>query len=179
LLLEPDLETMAGQLSQEARLLDDEELKSLAAVHLRRHAGRGYLDTGEQPHPAALQDALRAGELERARALASETAVPPTKLAMLSLEAGRADLALAQAELLVRANPGDSSALIIGLVAAALLRDEQRFRELLRRARSDELPPQEIAQHLTGLLRDSVGADAADSWRSAYLRALATSATPP
>jgi hypothetical protein len=97
---------------------------------------------------------------------------------MLSLEAGRDDLALAQAELLVRANPGDSAALITGLVAAALLRDEQRFRELLRGAQSDELPPRELAQRLTGLLHDSVGADAADSWRSAYLRALATSAPP-
>lgn len=179
LLLEPELEAMAEQLSQEAALLGDAALKSLVAAMLQRHAHLGHAPAGEQPHARALQEALRAGKLERARELASESSLSPLKLAVLSLESGRPDLALAQAELLVRANPDDSAALITGLVAAALLREEKRYHELLRGAQSDELPPGELAQHLTSLLRDSVGAEAAESWRSAYLRALATRSTPP
>lgn len=179
LLLEPELETMAEPLNQEAHLLGDAALSSLAATILRRHAARGHPPAGEPPPASAVANALLAGELERARELASEAGISPLKLAMLSLEAGRADLALTQAELVARANPGDSAALITALAAAALLQDQRRFRELLRETQSDELPPRELAQRFSTLLRASVGDEAADSWRSAYLRALAFRATPP
>lgn len=183
LLLDPELETRAEQLSQEVRLLEDDELTLLAAATLQRHVGRGHAPlqplTLAQMHTSpALQGALRAGELERARALASEAGLSPLTLATLALESGHTRLALEQAELLVRANPHDAAALITGLVAAALEGDERRFRELLRCTQSDELPPRELAQRLAGLLRDKVGEEAAESWRSAYLRALAARATP-
>jgi tetratricopeptide (TPR) repeat protein len=178
LLLEPELEALAEQLSQESRLLADEELTALTAVTLARLTERGHSPLPGAPGNAAAPDALltaiREGEIDRARSLASEAGLSPTTLSTLALELGRADLALAQAELLVRANPRDSAALITGLLAAALLGDEPRFRELLRQTRSDELPPRGLAQLLTGLLRGRVGYDAAESWRSAYLRALAT-----
>ncbi len=184
LLLDPELEALSEQLSQESRSLADEQLTALARATLARRAGQGH----PAPHDAAkagtstsdaLQVALRSGDLELARGLASESRVSPLRLALLALEAGRADLALAQAELLLRANPHGSEALITGLQAAVLLRDERKFGELLRRAQSHELPARELAQLFTALLRSKVGDEAAESWRSAYLRALATRATPP
>lgn len=184
LLLDPELDTLAEQLSQESRLLADEELTVLTAATLQRHMGRRQpplqpLALATSDTPAALADALRAGELERARALASEAGLSPLELATLALDSGSTKLALEQAELLVQANPDDSAALITGLAAAALQGDEPRFRSLLRRTESDELPPRDLAQRLTGLLREKVGDEAAESWRSAYVRALATRATPP
>lgn len=179
LLLDPELETLAEQLSQESRLLGDEELMLLARATLQRHAARRDSPPQAAPTstPEALEAALRAGELAQARMIASEAALSPLKLATLALESGRADLALEQAELLVRAAPRDSAALITGLQAAALLGEERRFRELLRQSQSDELPPLELAQRLTDLLRARVGDEAAETWQAAYLRA--GRATPP
>lgn len=184
LLLEPDLETYSGELQREARLLADTELTALTSAALDRHAASGHAPLPAPASvgsaaPAQLLRALRAGELERARELASSARISPLKLATFALESGRADLALAQAELLVQANPHDSAALVAGLLAAAQQEDERRFRELLRQARGDDLPPRELALLLANLMRGRVGSEAAESWRSAYLRALATRATPP
>jgi hypothetical protein len=184
LLLEPELETQSDELRRESRLLEDPALAALTTAALAHHATRGQdglpaLPLAAQATPTELLRTLRAGEIERARELASDTGVSPLQLATLAINNGRADLALAQAELLLQANPRDSAALVAGLLAAALQENERRFGELLRQAKSDALPPRELALLLTGLLRGRIGDEAAESWRSAYLRALATRATPP
>lgn len=184
LLLYPELENFSEQLRQEARLLGDEALTALTTATLQRHTARGHAPLQGPPpagaeSPEGVQAALRTGELAQARMLASEAGLSPLRLATLALESGRADLALEQAELLVRADPSGSAALITGLLAAALLGEEQRFRELLRHTQSDDLPPRELAEQLTGLLRARLGDEEAELWRAAYLRALAARSTPP
>ncbi|MEY4549652.1 MAG: hypothetical protein RL685_5847 [Pseudomonadota bacterium] len=184
LLLEPELETYGDELRRESGLLADRELTALTSAALDRHAARGHAPLPALPGaasatPVELLSVLRAGDLDRARELASSARISPLKLATLAIESGRADLALAQAELLVQANPHDSAALVAGLLAAALQQDERRFRELLRQTKADALPPRELALLLAKLLQGRIGNEAAESWRSAYLRALATRATPP
>jgi hypothetical protein len=184
LLLEPELETYAAELEHESTLLADDELTALTAAALQRHEGRGRSALPAEPlapntAPQALMAAIRSGELERARTLASEARLSPLQLATLALETGRADLALEQAELLVRANPRDPAALITGLLAAALHGDSRRFRELLRQTRSDELPSSELARLLSGLLRTRAGEDAAQAWDTAYLRERTSRPAPP
>jgi hypothetical protein len=68
---------------------------------------------------------------------------------------------------------------VAALLAAASLENDAPFRRLLRQAESDALPPLALAQLLGNLLRARIGDEAAESWRAAYLHAIAARATPP
>jgi len=186
LLLEPEFGSRNADLLREAKLLADAELSALLRDELERRAARNAQvaydarpgAAGNSP-PAALVAALRAGELNRARELAAEAHIPPLQLALIATANARPDLGLAQAELLLDANPRDSGALVAGLLAAAQLSADESFRRLLRRAQGDAVPPVELARALTALLRARLGDEAADSWHQAYLRAVAANATSP
>ena len=185
LLLEPELGDWAAALRHECALLGDVQLSVLVEEELERRgqhsAGKPDLATpvGPTPPPAELIAALRAGELEHARQLAAEASIPPLELSLLATTSAKPELGLAQAELLIAANPMDSGALVAGLLAAALSDDEQAFRRLLNRAQAEARPPAELARLLTNLLRSRVGDEAADSWRDAYLKTNALRANPP
>jgi hypothetical protein len=186
LLLEPELGDRIAELRRESELLADAELSALVRAELERRVERSALvqnDSRVGPvgnsAASALISAIRKGELNRARELATETHVPPLQLALIATANAKPDLGLAQAELLLEANPRDSAALVAGLLAAAQLGDEPSFRRLLRRAEGDAVPPLELARSLTELLRARLGDEAADSWRQAYLRAIAARATSP
>jgi hypothetical protein len=184
LLLEPELGDRSAELLRESELLADAELSLLVRGELEKRAAPSVREpndsrsgrAGNRP-PAALIAALRAGELDQARELAAEAHIPPLQLALIATANAKPELGLAQAELLLDANPRDSGALVAGLLAAAQLSDERAFRRLLRRAEGAEVPPVELAQSLTVLLRARLGDEAADSWRQAYLRAIADRAT--
>jgi len=185
LLLEPELGDGAQALRREAALLGDPQLSALAEHELERRAQYGASErqaaprSKQAPVPTELAAALRAGELEHCRQLAAEASIPPLELSLLATESGQPALGLAQAELLIAANPGDPSALVAGLLAAALSDDEQAFRRLLNRAQAETRPPAELARLLTNLLRTRVGDEAADRWRDAYLTTSALRANPP
>lgn len=186
LLLEPELGERNTELLRESALLADVELNALVRDALERRAMRGAETANDVPvtrtansPPVALVAALRAGELNRARELAAEARIPPLDLALIATANAKPDLGLAQAELLLDANPRDSAALVAGLLAAAQLGDQEPFRRLLRRAQGDAVPSLELARSLTALLRARLGDEAADSWHEAYLRTSAARATSP
>jgi len=186
LLLQPALGELDAELLRESELLADAELSALLRDALQRRAARGAPTpndvragaAGGSP-PAELVAAIRAGQLDHARELAAEARIPPLQLSLIATANAKPDLGLSQAELLLDANPRDSAALVAGLVAAAQLADEQAFRRLLRHAQGDAVPPLELARSLTLLLQVRLGDEAAESWRQAYLRATAASATGP
>jgi hypothetical protein len=178
LLLEPELEGRGAELEQRAEQLRDSQLSALVQSALQRrdaeHTGDLPLPEALVPSPTpALLQAIRAADLERARELAAGARISPLQLALLATQNAQPDLALAQAQLLLAANPRDSSALIAGLLAAALSDEEQAFRQLLRQTESAALPPAALAEMLERLLRSRVGDEAAQSWHAAYQRATA------
>jgi hypothetical protein len=185
LLLEPDLGDWAQALRRECALLGDVQLSALAEHELARRVeydvseGQTATRPKQAPVTAELIAALRAGELEHARQLAAEASVPPLQLSLLATESAQPELGLAQAELLIAANPGDPGALVAGLLAAALSDDEPAFRRLLNRAQAHTRPSAELAHLLTNLLRIRVGDEAAERWRDAYRATSAVPGKPP
>jgi hypothetical protein len=179
LLLEPELGAGSGELQSEAALLADPQLSLLVSEVLQRHAqhadGARARAGGREP-PAALIAAIRAKETEHARQLATEAQITPLELSLLATANAQPELGLAQAELLLDANPGDSSALIAGLLAAAQLSGDEPLRRILREARADQAPPPELARAFAEVLRARIDDQAARSWSQAYQRVLAPSA---
>jgi tetratricopeptide (TPR) repeat protein len=80
---------------------------------------------------AALNEALRAGDLPRARRYALGLRLDPSALALHALQLGHSQLALEQSQLVLGANPLDADARVVALCAADLLRDNTRFQALL------------------------------------------------
>lgn len=100
-------------------------------------------DTAE----AALDAALRAGDLPRARRHALGLRMDPSALALHALQLGQAQMALEQAQLVLGANPLDADARVVALCAADLLRDNSRFRAfLVTPLKSEALRPAAAAE---------------------------------
>jgi hypothetical protein len=176
LLLEPELGAGADELRNETALLGDPQLSLLASEVLQRHAeqadgARARPKRGEPP--PALVAAIRANEAERARQLATEAHITPLELSLLATAHAQPELGLAQAELLLAANPRDSGALIAGLMAAAQLGGDEPLRRILLEAQGDQAPPPELARSLAEVLRARIDEQAAQTWSQAYQRVLA------
>jgi Tfp pilus assembly protein PilF len=96
---------------------------------------------------AALDAALRVGDLPRARRYALALRLDPSALALHALHLGQAQVALEQAQLVLGANPLDADARVVALCAADLLRDNSRFQALLvTPLKSAELRPAAAAE---------------------------------
>jgi Tfp pilus assembly protein PilF len=117
----------------------------------------------------AIDAALAAGDLPQARRLGRRARILPSELAVRAAALGRADVARAQAELVLGADPSESSARIALAVAADLGRDAA----LLERALTDfptasgpPLPqPSPLARLLFAeLLERRASAEAARLW---------------
>jgi hypothetical protein len=180
LLLEPALGADARDLQGETALLGDAQLSLLANEAIERHAehtegARPQRATGAPP--PALLAAIRAAETQRARQLATEALVTPLELSLLATANAQPEFGLAQAELLLDANPRDSGALIAGLLAAAQLSDDQPLRRLLKKAQGDQVPPPGLARSLGEVLRARIDDEAARSWSQAYQRVLTPSSS--
>lgn len=77
-------------------------------------------------------------------------------------------LALAEAQRVLGANPGDADALVIALFAAHRLGDEHAIAELSSRGRPVSPPSADVSPLLLELLRQRAGEAAADAWLEAH-----------
>jgi tetratricopeptide (TPR) repeat protein len=186
LLREPEVGGRDTSLLEQSSKLGDPTLSALLQAELARHrriaagqlADTSALAVGPSETPGGVSGALRAGDLAAARVAAAEANVSPLELALLATKSGRPELGLAQAQLLLAADPRNADALIAALDAASLSGNEASFRSLLRGAQSTALPALQLAKMLAQLLRGRVGDEAADHWRDAYLRAIAPAVDP-
>jgi len=187
LLVEPEVGRRHTDLLEQSRQLGDPALSALLQAELARYQRRATgqladtsaLAVAAKETPGGVLGALRAGDLAAARVAAAEAQLSPLELALLATRSGRPELGLTQAQLLSGASPRDADALIAALDAARSSGNEASFRSLLRSAQSTEPPGQGLAKVLTQLLRERVSKDAAESWRDAYLRAIAPRVDPP
>ncbi len=127
-------------LLDEARRRHDEPRERLARRALTE---RGILDARSREQ--TLDDALRAGDLPRARSLATTLSVGPSALAFRALAASAPLLALEQADLVLAADPSDADAWIAALAASDELGDEAHFAETLRLLDAEPLAPSPTA----------------------------------
>jgi tetratricopeptide (TPR) repeat protein len=119
--------------------------------------------------PEAIDAALSAGNLEAARRLAIALELPADELAVRAAALGQPELAAAQAELVLSADPTNGNAWIAALVAADLQTDAERFGYALAAIERDALAPGPLATRLMAdLIARLVGRDAAAAWLSAY-----------
>jgi Tfp pilus assembly protein PilF len=126
----------------ELALLDEATRRHDGPRELRARralAKLGELDERTREH--VLDEAIGAEDLERARSLAVTLSIGPSALALRALDASAPKLALAQAELVLAADPSDSDAWIAALAAADELGDEIRFSETVRLLDPEPLAP--------------------------------------
>ncbi len=117
---------------------------------------------------AALDEALVAYELDRARAVAARAGVPEAVVALRAAALGRPELAADAAELARAADPSDADAWIAAVVAASLLSDRGALEALAGGPAGDASRPAPLAVALLAeLLAREVGPDAARAWLSA------------
>lgn len=110
---------------------------------------------------SAIDAALRGGELEAARHLATECRFGPGSLALRAAMLGATSVARRQAELTLDANPSDGDA----RVAAWLAADAARDPGVDAPVPADGAPPSPLGARLFAELLDRrVGADAARAW---------------
>jgi tetratricopeptide (TPR) repeat protein len=116
-----------------------------------------------------IDEAISAGELERARRLAIDSKLPADELAVRAAALGRAKLASEQAELVLAADPSNGNAWVAALVAADLVADAVRFEQALGALERDALLPGPLAARLMAdLLARRVNPEAAKAWLTAY-----------
>jgi hypothetical protein len=128
----------------------------------------------------ALELALREGDDRAAVAVALERRLGEVELARIALFAARPDFALTRSQLVLFADPGNSDARIVSLLAAFVLGDGRAYRASLRdRWQDHSVPSSEGAEVLMDLLRVRVGAVAAEAFQRAHERALASPPPPP
>lgn len=183
LLRDPGAASQWRALSQRGTALKDRALARLALAEASQRGALGALDDPSATSPARsptssgstawpdVEAALRAGDLSLARTKAAEQGLSPRALALLAMANAQPSLGLAQAELLLAANPNDGSALVAALVASALLGDTEIFSRLLHHVSDPELPEAELAAQMAELLRWYIGDAPAEQWQLAYRRA--------
>jgi tetratricopeptide (TPR) repeat protein len=121
----------------------------------------------QRSQEAALDDALSAGDLARARVLATGLSLRPSAVALRALERSPR-VALEQAAFVLAADPSDSDAWIAALAAADELGDDARFADIVRALDAEPLfpSPRAIAA-FQRLLARRVGRDAGDAFARA------------
>jgi tetratricopeptide (TPR) repeat protein len=111
--------------------------------------------------------ALDAGELKRARTLAVRARLSAGELAARAASRGKAEVALEQAVIVLRADPSNADAWVGAVVAADLLANDDLFRQWLLRVPEDAVPASALSvAALTNLLERRVGIAAAQAWKS-------------
>lgn len=135
---------------------------------------------GAGPAVDPLRAALREGDDRRAVTLALERRMSDVELARTALEEARPDFALTRSQLVLFADPANSDARIVALVAAFLLEDGRAYRAALRDLwRDHALPSPEQAEALARLLRARVDGEAAALFLSAHREAVERGRPPP
>lgn len=164
------LQAIAKRRGRDAeRLRAAQALAELSATDPTRAAGEPHPSPAPESELDALDRALGAGELTRARRLAVTAGVRADRLAVRAAALGSAGAAGEQAELVLAADPTNGNAWVAALVAADLDGDPERFRRALDALAREALPPEPLAARLmAALLARRVGADAARAWLEAY-----------
>jgi len=117
---------------------------------------------------AAVDAALRAGDLEAARRVAQKARVPWSEVAVRAVALGRAALAREQAELLLGADPQDASARIALAAAADLAGDPAAIAAAMRLVPARSTAPSPLARLLFAeVLARRVSVEAARAWLGA------------
>lgn len=134
------------------------ELSPAAAARLRA-------EHVTAPALAAVDDALRARDLEGAQRLAHQARLPWGELALRAVALGRPALAREQAELVLAADPASTSARIALAAAADLAGNPAAAAEALRRIPKRVALPSPLARLvLAEVLARRAGPDAAIAW---------------
>jgi Tfp pilus assembly protein PilF len=172
---------------EHALLLGDKALANLALERLERRAeqsdsewssvfstGRPRASSRTRIAPSVLA-AVIGGDLAGARVAASAAGVSALELVLIAASRGQPGLALAQAQLILAADPANGDALAAALMASALANDEPGLARLLGQSHDPRaLLRPEVAAMVTQLLRWRVGDQIADAWNSAYQGARAS-----
>jgi tetratricopeptide (TPR) repeat protein len=116
---------------------------------------------GGEPPELLLDESLSTGNLEQARHAAIALRLPPGRLAIRAALVGALEVARAQSELVLRADPDDSDAWAAALLVASLEPGAPRLSALLARPPEDPTPlgPEALAV-LTEIVARVAGADA-------------------
>ena len=121
-------------------------------------------------------DALRRGDLEKARSAATRLRLSPGALALAAARESSASVAAEQAALALNADPNDSDAWVAALVAADLSGDRGEVERLLREDPTSPSPPNPLALELLAtVLERLAGDDARHAWAPKEARASTTS----
>jgi tetratricopeptide (TPR) repeat protein len=128
---------------------------------LTREAGAPF----PEPSLAAIDRALVAGDLADARRRALKQRLPSAEVALRAVALGRSALGREQAELVLGADPADTSARIALVAAADLRGDTTTVDALMRSMPRHTTTPSPLARCLFAeVLRRRVGAEAALAW---------------
>lgn len=122
----------------------------------------------EADYDRALEGALAEGDLPRARALATRARLSSGELALRAAALGAHDLARAQAELVLGADPSNADARVAALVAADLEGDNERFARLLSTWQATEELAPLGARLMFELLERRAGTEAGDAFARGY-----------
>jgi tetratricopeptide (TPR) repeat protein len=136
---------------------------------LERISGRPRDSLHAEPAPDPLRIALRDGEDGKAVSIALERRMNDVTLARFALEEARPDFALSRSQLVLSADPRNSDARIVVLLAAFVLEEGRAYRSALRDLwRDHTLPSPAHAKELAMLLRVKVGEEAATLFLAAH-----------
>lgn len=170
------------ELYERGERLGDPGLQRLALAQVNRWGGvdaTGMRTANRIPSPASparhgTEAALRAGDLPSARLEASKEQIAPLELALLATANGQPALGLAQAQLILAADPDDGDAYVAALAASALLGDTATLAALLAEDHVRRAPSPDLAERMSELLKWYVGDAAAGQWSLAFRRARPT-----
>jgi hypothetical protein len=127
-----------------------------------------------------IAEALRDGDDRRAVDLALAQRLGRVELARRALEQARPDLALEQSLLVLRADPSNSDARILALVAAFVLEDGRAYRTSLHDGwHAQTLPSDRVGASLAKLLEARAGKLAARAFLEGLARRRAVVAAAP
>jgi tetratricopeptide (TPR) repeat protein len=135
----------------------------------------------EQPPSTseAVDRAIESGDAATARRLAVRARLPVLTVARRALSLGAPGVAVELARTVAAADPADTDARIVTLVAADLARDEATFLSSVSPLAEDRTPPTpDAASLMHELLERRVGAEAARAWLEAWTRARTPTETP-
>jgi tetratricopeptide (TPR) repeat protein len=169
------------EIYEHALLLGDKALANLALGSLERRGAQADSEWSSavataRPRtksrtriPPRVLAAIADGDLAGARLAGSVAGVSALELVLIAVSNGQPGLALAQAQLILSADPTNGDAFAAAVMASALMGDEPGMTRLLGQSHDPRaLPRPEVADMITQLLRWQAGAPIADSWNGAY-----------
>lgn len=156
--------------AQALRALRADELTRLATRSSGATASSAQGASSGMTAEAALTQALAEGDLPRARRAAARLGITPGELAARAAASGATDLAKAQAELVLDADPSDPDAWITLLWLESSAESLETWVTRLRAAPRDSAhPPSPTARRLHAeLLERLAGSDARRAWEAAF-----------